>query len=60
MKLKLDENLGRRSAVRLRGAGHDVHTVRDEGLSGTSDSAVLAAAVDEGRALVVLALADPS
>lgn len=50
VKLKLDENLSRRSAERFRTAGHDVHTVTDEGLSGASDIAVLAAAVDEGFA----------
>ena len=56
VKLKLDENLSRRSAERFRAAGHDVHTVRDEGLSGASDIAVLAAAIDEGRALVTIDL----
>ena len=56
MKLKLDENLGRRWAQQLRNAGHDVHTIWDEHLSGASDIEVLAAAVSESRALVTIDL----
>jgi predicted nuclease of predicted toxin-antitoxin system len=56
VKLKLDENLGRRWAVQLRDAGHDVHTIWDEQLSGASDADVLAAAVNETRVLVTLDL----
>jgi predicted nuclease of predicted toxin-antitoxin system len=56
VKLKLDENLGRRWAEQLRGGGHDVHTVIDEGLSGANDVDVLAASVAEERALVTLDL----
>ena len=56
VKLKLDENLGRRWSEQLRNAGHDVHTIWDEQLSGAHDADVLAAAVDEGRALVTLDL----
>ena len=56
MRLKLDENLGRRWLQQLRGAGHDVDNVWDEGLSGASDVDVLAAAVRERRALVTLDL----
>ena len=61
MRLKLDENLGRRAWVRLREAGHDVETVMDEALSGQSDRAVIDAAVAARRALVTLDLdfADP-
>jgi len=54
VKLKLDENLGRRWAEQLRSAGHDVHTIWDEQLSGASDTDVLVAAVDEARTLVTL------
>jgi predicted nuclease of predicted toxin-antitoxin system len=56
VKLKLDENLGRRWAQQLRNAGHDVHTIWDEHLSGASDIEVLAAAVSESRALVTIDL----
>ena len=56
MKLELDESLGRRWAVQLRSAGHDVDTVHDEDLTGAADPAVLEAASDEGRALVTLDL----
>jgi hypothetical protein len=56
VKLKLDENLGRRWAEQLRDGGHDVHTVIDEGLSGSNDVDVLAASVAEERALATLDL----
>ncbi len=37
MNFKLDENLGTRTQQLFREAGHQVQTVRDEGLSGGSD-----------------------
>jgi len=37
VKLKLDENLGRRGAELLRQAGHDAVTVTDQNLSGSAD-----------------------
>lgn len=56
MKLKLDENLGRRWRDQLRAAGHDVDTVHEEDLSGASDTSVLDAAIEANRALVSLDL----
>ena len=56
MRLKLDENLGHRWANQLHDAGHDVETVRDEGLSGASDVDVLTAAAREARTLISLDL----
>jgi len=37
MKLKLDENLDARLAAVLRRSGHEVATVRDQGLAGIDD-----------------------
>jgi predicted nuclease of predicted toxin-antitoxin system len=54
VKLKLDENLGRAAAELFRRAGHDVETVRSEGLSGSADEDVIAACRREQRGLVTL------
>lgn len=54
MRLKLDENIGIRWRDRLTDAGHDVDTVHDEDLSGSSDLSVLDAATSANRALVTL------
>jgi predicted nuclease of predicted toxin-antitoxin system len=56
MKVKLDENLGRRGADAVRAAGHDVDTVVDEGLASASDDDVRAAATGAARVLVTLDL----
>lgn len=55
MRIKLDENLGRSSAVPLRAAGHDVATVPED-LCGAPDDSLLAACRAEGRCLVTLDL----
>jgi len=52
MRLKLDENIPASGAVRLAALGHDVHTVRDEGLGGRPDDDVWHAAQAEDRFLV--------
>lgn len=52
MKIKLDENLPARAAMRLRSLEHDVDTVLDEGLGGGEDSVVWAAAQAEERFFV--------
>lgn len=56
MKIKLDENLGRRGAEAFRAAGHDVDTVADEGLASASDDDVRSAAKSAERVLVTLDL----
>jgi predicted nuclease of predicted toxin-antitoxin system len=56
MRLKLDENFGRRLASLLQTDGHDVETVPGEGLSGSRDTTVYAACQTEGRTLVTLDL----
>ncbi|MEA2615726.1 MAG: hypothetical protein QOE72_1509 [Chloroflexota bacterium] len=54
MRLKLDENLGRRTARIFAKAGHDVATAAGQGLSGFTDADLLAVCVAEGRALITL------
>ena len=56
MKLKLDENLGRSAIELFVQAGHEVETVRSEGLSGADDTVVIAACQREARCLVTLDL----
>jgi predicted nuclease of predicted toxin-antitoxin system len=54
VRFKLDENIGERGAELLRLAGHDIQTVRDQQLVGTTDEDLFAACISEGRALVTL------
>ena len=54
MKFKLDENIGNRGAELLRLAGHDVATVRDQQLVGTTDENLFEVCATENRALVTL------
>jgi predicted nuclease of predicted toxin-antitoxin system len=52
MKIKLDENLPSEIVELLESGGHDVHTVRSEGLAGRDDDVVFRAASGEGRLLI--------
>ena len=54
MKVKLDEDFGRRGVDAFRAAGHEVDTVVDEGLASATDDEVRAAATNERRVLVTL------
>jgi predicted nuclease of predicted toxin-antitoxin system len=54
MKIKLDENLGRRCSEMLRSAGFDVTTVAEQGLCSTNDHFLIEACQKEERCLVTL------
>jgi predicted nuclease of predicted toxin-antitoxin system len=55
MNIKLDENLGDiRISSRLKLAGHDVATVRQQGLTSTPDTELIKVCRQEGRCLVTL------
>lgn len=54
MKIKTDENIGRRGIEVLRRGGHDVMSVREQGLGGSSDEKLFNVCCDEGRVLVTL------
>ncbi len=56
MKLKLDENVDARLAVPLRQAGHDIMTVRDQGLHAIDNPILYQHCTSEGRILVTLDL----
>lgn len=56
MKLKLDENLGTRTQRLLRAAGHEVRTIRDQGLEGCSDQDLYGVCCAEPYCLVTLDL----
>ena len=54
MKLKLDENIGRRGLELLSSAGHDVMTVREQSLQGAKDETLFRICAAEGRVLITL------
>jgi predicted nuclease of predicted toxin-antitoxin system len=56
VKIKLDENLPKALADLLVAEGHDVTTVPEEALGGSSDPRVLDAATNEGRLLMTFDL----
>jgi predicted nuclease of predicted toxin-antitoxin system len=54
VKFKLDENIGHSGADLLRASGHDVSTVREQGLEGAPDTLLFDKCADERRALITL------
>ena len=56
MKSKLDENFGTRTQHIFRDAGHDVETVREEELQGSTDLQIYEVCRSENRCLVTLDL----
>jgi len=56
VKIKLDENLGVRTAEVFRSAGHDVATTAEQGLQSAGDAAIFDVCASEGRVLVTLDL----
>ena len=56
MRFKIDENLPREFGEELRIAGHEAHTVHDEGLSGADDGTIAEKICEEQRALISLDL----
>lgn len=56
MRIKLDENLGRRVAAIFRATGHDAATVREQGVQGIDDHALYELCRNEERCLVTVDL----
>jgi predicted nuclease of predicted toxin-antitoxin system len=56
LKVKLDENLGRRSIELFKEADHEVSTVTEQRLGGTSDDELIEVCRIEDRTLVTLDL----
>jgi predicted nuclease of predicted toxin-antitoxin system len=56
VKFKLDENLSPSLAELFTSAGHDAHSVVDQGLGGATDPAVLLYCTQESRVLVTFDL----
>ena len=54
MKIKVDENIGGRGVALLREEGHDVATVHEQGLSGSTDDRVFDVCAAENRVLITL------
>ena len=54
MNIKIDENLAAAHAALLERAGHDVHDVHQEGLTGAADSVIWSQVCDEDRFFITL------
>jgi predicted nuclease of predicted toxin-antitoxin system len=56
VNFKLDENLSPSLSAMLTSAGHDAHSVVDQGLGGATDPSVLIRCTQESRVLVTFDL----
>jgi predicted nuclease of predicted toxin-antitoxin system len=56
VKFKLDENLPAELGLLLRQSGHEAHSVHDEHLEGSTDTAIAQACQMEQRVLITLDL----
>lgn len=56
MRFKADENLPEEVAELLRSAGHDAHSVLDEGIGGAPDGSIARICQEEDRILLTLDL----
>lgn len=56
MRFKLDENFGARTQKIFQVIGHDIQTVREQGLQGCSDQRLYEICCEERRCLVTLDL----
>jgi predicted nuclease of predicted toxin-antitoxin system len=54
VKIKVDENIGISGVNFLRDSGHDVATVREQGLGGFADERIFQACIAENRTLITL------
>jgi len=54
VRFKVDENIGHGGVELLRAAGHDVMTVREEGLAGAPDKRIFEACTAEVRPLITM------
>jgi predicted nuclease of predicted toxin-antitoxin system len=54
VKIKLDENIGKSGVDLLRQAGHDVSTVREQGMAGSADEVLFQTCTEERRTLITL------
>jgi len=54
VKIKLDENIGKRGQDLLRGAGHDVATVYEQKMAGVADDELFRHCTKDRRALITL------
>ena len=54
MRVKLDENIPTAAKTEAASLGYDIDTVEDEGLAGSDDTDVMAAAANDGRFVITL------